>query len=136
MIIYIDENMSPVLARGFNLLQSPMNKRNNLKIEVRSIKDDFRQGVPDEEWIPKVGKDKACIITQDYNIKRMKHQKALCEKYNLGMFYFRRSSKNGFSYWDMVILIVKHWNKITKKASKEKKPFAYKITSKGEMKEL
>ncbi|MFW6046851.1 MAG: hypothetical protein ACOCP4_03565 [Candidatus Woesearchaeota archaeon] len=136
MIIYIDENMSPILARGFNLLQSPLNKRNKLDIEVRSIKDEFREGVPDEEWIPDAGKQQACIITQDYNIKRMKHQKALCEKYNLGMFYFRPPSKKGFTYWDMVTLIVKHWQKIAKKASKEKKPFAYKITSRGEMQEL
>jgi predicted nuclease of predicted toxin-antitoxin system len=136
MIIYIDENMSPYLARGFNILQAPLNLKLKETIDVRSIKDDFGQGAQDEEWIPLAGEKGACIITQDYNIKRIKHQLALCEKYSLGMFYFRPPSKNGFSYWDMLVLLVKHWLVINKISIMEKRPFAYKITSRGELEEL
>ena len=133
MIIYIDENMPPLLADGFNLLQNPENIRLRIKdkIEVRSIKNEFGSGVLDEDWIPKAGKESACVITQDFNINRIKHQRALCAKYNLGMFYFRPPSKNGFSYWQMVKLLVKHWPEIITVASKSKRPFSYKITSRS-----
>lgn len=133
MIIYIDENMPSVLAQGFNLLQAPENIRLKLKdlIEVKSIKKEFGEGAKDEDWIPQAGKQRACVITQDYNINRIKHQRALCEKYNLGMFYFRPPSKSGFTYWHMLEMLVKHWPEIIKKASWEERPFSYKITSKS-----
>jgi hypothetical protein len=133
MIIYLDENLAPVLAKGFNILQVPENFRLKLKdpIEVRSIKEDYGEGALDEDWIPKAGEVGACVITQDYNINRIKHQKALCEKYRLGMFYFRPPSKVGFTYWDMVKQLVKHWAEITKVVSKKRRPFSYKITSRS-----
>ena len=133
MIIYVDENMAPALAEGFNLLQQPENFRKKFKdpIEVKSISKVFGRGALDEDWIPKVGSDRACVITQDYNINRIKHQRALCEEYGLGMFYFRPPSKSGFSYWDMVKLLVKHWPEIIKAASKKSRPFSYKITARS-----
>jgi len=136
MIIYIDENMSPYLARGFNILQAPLNVKLRESIDVRSIKDDFGQGALDEDWIPLAGEKGACVITQDYNIKRIKHQQTLCEQFNLGMFYFRPPSKNGFNYWEMLTLMVKHWLQINKIAITQKRPFAYKVTAKGSLEEL
>lgn len=136
MIIYVDENMSPYLARGFDILQKPENVKLREPIEVRSIRDVFGQGAADEEWIPLAGEEGSCIITQDYNIRRIKHQQALCEQYKLGMFYFRPPSKRGFHYWDMLKLMVKHWPDITKIALTEKRPFAYRVTSRGRVKEL
>lgn len=125
--------MPSILAEGFNLLQSPLNFKLKLKdeIEVKSIEQEFGAGALDEDWIPELGKNKSCVITQDYNINRIKHQKALCEQYNLGMFYFRPPSKNGFTYWEMVKLLVKHWPEIAKVASKSKRPFSFKITSRS-----
>jgi hypothetical protein len=133
MISYVDENMAPVLAKGFNLLQMPLNFDLKLKdpVEFKSIKEDFGEGTPDEEWIPIAGGESACVLTQDYNIKRIRHQRELCEKHGLGMFYFRPSSKSGFSYWEMVKLLVKHWEEIIKVSAKKSRPFSYKITSKS-----
>lgn len=70
MIIYIDENLAPVLAEGFNILQRPENLRLKIQdpIEVRSIKKVFGAGALDEDWIPVAGQEGACVITQDYNI--------------------------------------------------------------------
>ncbi len=138
MIIYIDENMPSVLAKGFNLLHEPenINLDSNKQIIVKSIIDVFDRGIKDEEWIPKLGKEKACVITQDYNIHRIKHQNQLCKKYHLGMFYFRPPSKKGFRYWDMVKLLVKHWPEIIKIVSQEKTPFAYKISSRGKIEKM
>lgn len=131
MIIYVDENLAPVLAKGFDILQKPLNYKLKDPIEVKSIKQEFGEGAKDEDWIPKVSKDQDCVITQDYNIKRIQHQRKLCEKQGLGMFYFRPPSKNGFSYWDMLTMMVKVWPEIIKKASREERPFSYRLTSKS-----
>jgi len=130
MIIYIDDNMAPILAQGFNILQQHEGLKHGLKekIEVRSLKKEFGEGVDDEVWIPKVG-TKACVITQDYNIQRIRHQRELCIQYGLGMFYFRPPSKKGFTYWEMLKMLVKHWPEIIKVVSKKKRPFSYKVTS-------
>lgn len=129
MTIYIDENLPPQLAKGFNILQYPENIRLGVKdpISVDSIKDKFGAGTKDEDWIPEVGKEGGCIITQDFNIKRIRSQSELCKEYDLGMFYLRPSSKTGFSYWEMVELLVKHWSAITKVAVNESRPFMYEI---------
>ena len=136
MIIYIDENMSPFLSRGFNILQTPENIKLREPVEVRSIRDDYGLGAQDEDWIPAAGEKSSCIITQDYNIHRIKHQEELCKQFKLGMFYFRSPSKNGFLYWDMVKLVVKHWPEITKIATRKSRPFAYKITSRSNIEPL
>lgn len=131
MIIYVDENMPSVLAEGFDILQEPLNYKLREPIRVKSIKRAFGAGAQDEDWIPKAGEEGACVITQDFNIRRIRHQRALCEQYGLGMFYFHPPSKTGFSYWEMLKLMVKHWEEIIRIAIKEKRPFAYKITARG-----
>ena len=136
MTIYIDENMPPHLARGFDILQKPLSIKHRNNIEVKSIKEVFGEGAKDEDWIPIAGKEGACVITQDYNIKRIRHQRELCETYKLGMFYFRPPSKKGFEYWQMIELVVKHWIKISKAASRDERPFAYKVSSKGPIEKM
>lgn len=133
MKTYIDENLAPVLAKGFNILQASEGIKAGFKnpIEVLSIKNEFGAGTLDEDWIPKINSNLDCVITQDYNINRIKHQKALCEKHGLGMIYLRPPSKKGFLYWDMVTMLVKHWPEILKKAKKEKRPFSFKATAKS-----
>ena len=136
MKIYIDENMSPYLAKGFNELQKPLNINPEHAIDVCSIKEAFGRGAKDEDWISQAGQKGACIITQDYNIKRTRHQQVLCEDYNLGVFYFRPPSKAGFKYWEMLSLMVKHWLSIVKIAATKERPFAYKVSSRGKLEEL
>ncbi len=50
MKIYLDENLPPMLAEGFNILQAPESKRLGLKepIEVLSIKKVFGENAKDE----------------------------------------------------------------------------------------
>ncbi len=136
MTIYIDENIPPYLAKGFQILQEPENIKLKQPIYVESIKDKFGRGAKDEEWIPLAGQTDACVITQDYNIHRIKSQHELCKQYGLGMFYFKPQSKNGIQYWDMLGLMVKHWKEISRIAIIEKRPFAYEITPRGGVKRL
>jgi hypothetical protein len=136
MIVYIDENMPPQLARGLNLLQQPLNLKEKEAIEVKSIKDEFGQGTQDEDWIPKAGKENAIIITQDYRIQRDKNQYALYQEHGLGIFFFKPPSNNGFTYWEMVEQVVKRWEAVKKLVSKEKRPFAYRCSSRTDFEKI
>jgi len=137
MTFYIDENMPALLAEAFNILQQELNDRSRYgSIKILSIIVEFGASTPDEVWIPLAGQSNACIITQDYNIHRIADQRRLCEENELGMFYLRPPSKTGFKYWDMVKVLVTHWEQMNKIALRESRPFAYKITSKGKMETL
>jgi hypothetical protein len=136
MNIYIDENFPHKLAQGLNILQQLINNKYKEPISILSNKLIFGEGALDEDWIPLVGEEQGCAFTQDISIYHTRHQKALCDQYKLGMFFFRPPSKTGFHNWDLVKLIIKHWEEIIKLACNTKRPFAYRISSRGEIKEL
>ncbi len=125
--VYIDENLSPYIAEGLNILEVPTGDG----FEVLSIGKTFGRGAQDEEWIPKVGAEQGIVITQDYNIQRIKRQRELFEKHGVGIFFFNPPSKSGYSYWEQVEQIVKRWRDIKKK-SRNKRPFAFRCTPKSQ----
>lgn len=129
MIIYVDENMPAQLSRGFDMIQQPLNSKLREPIEVRSIKDLFGEGAKDEDWIPKLSGQDACVITQDYNIHRIRSQRQLCHAHGVGMFYFRPPSRTGFSYLEMFQMMARHWPEMTQKATKLNRPFEFKALS-------
>lgn len=122
--IYIDENLSPYLAKGLDTLESPLQEG----FKVLSIKDVFGTGAKDEEWIPKVGKENGVVITQDVNIQRLRHQRLLYEEHGVGVFFLSPPSKNGYTYWEMVEQIIKRWKDIKKKCKNER-PFAFRCSA-------
>jgi hypothetical protein len=126
--IYIDENFSPYLAEGFDVFQKHLNSNERTQFEVLSIKKEFGKGAKDEDWIPKVGKQGGIVITQDLHIHTTRHQNELYKKHNLGVFFFKPPS-TGYTFWEMVEKLVKYWPEIKKKAA-DKRPFAFRITSK------
>ncbi len=119
MKIFIDENLPPFLARGIHILEQHLDD----DFEVLSIKDVFGKGVKDEEWIPQVGKMNGVVITQDKNIHRTKPQRDLFERHGIGMFFIS-PPKNGYTYWQMVEILIKEWKDIKEKCS-TKKPFSF-----------
>jgi hypothetical protein len=131
MIIYIDENISYHIAHALNALQIPRNSSLSEPIEIKATVDVFGRGAKDEDWLPQAGAEGACVITQDINIHRIRHQRDLCEIHQLGMFFLKPPSKSGFSYWDLVMIILKHWPEMEQKALREKRAFFYRVTAKG-----
>lgn len=125
--IYIDENLSPHIAHGLNVLEAAAGEG----FEVLSIVDVFGSGAKDEDWIPIVGAENGIVITQDYNIQRTRRQRELFERHNVGIFFFNPPSKSGYTYWEMVEQIVKRWRDIKKK-SRNKRPFAFRCQSRSQ----
>lgn len=127
--VYIDENFAPQLAKGFNVFQEHLNIKESFQIKVQSISEAFGRGAKDEDWIPEAGKTDSVVITQDINIFRKRHQNELFMKHGLGVFFFKPPS-TGYSFWQMLEQLVKHWPEMKKKISSTKKPFAYTVTPK------
>ncbi len=136
MKIYIDENMPTNLADGLNILQKPLNIDLEKEIEVCSIKKEFGKGAKDEDWIPEAGRTDACVITQDIRIQRTRQLKELYTNHGLGIFFFKPPSKKGYRYWEMVEILIKHWQEIIKISANTTRPFAYKVTSRGKLENI
>ncbi|HET8886063.1 MAG TPA: hypothetical protein VFM70_06895 [Salinimicrobium sp.] len=137
MIIYLDENMPRHLAEGFHTLQYPEGFKTEHLIEIKYIPTIYGAGAKDVDWIPEVGKEGACVITQDININRRKHELELYRKNNIGMFFLRGpNKKKGLSIWQMVEAMAKNWTEISQKSYQDKKPFAYTFGLKGKLKKI
>ena len=129
--IYLDENLSEYVADALNAL----NKGYFRNINVYSTKLKFGKGVADEIIIPAIGKAKGILITKDINISRTKMQYQLCEKYKLGVF-FLKLSKGSDRHWEIVKMLINHWEEIIRIINDEKLPFGYEISMRGRMRKL
>jgi len=132
MIIYLDENIPPHLAKGFNIIQAPENlKKGRVKLEVKYLPEVFGFGIADLDWIPKVGAEKSCVITQDIHISKRKDEVQAYIDNGVGLFFLRGASKkNGLSVWEMVQILAKNWEDIIEIVLKEDGAFAYTVQQK------
>lgn len=137
MIIYLDENMPPHLAKGFQIIQFPEGLKTNLNIEVKFLPDAFGPGSKDVDWIPKIGKEGSCVITQDINISKRQDELDLFQKHKVGIFFLKGpSKKKGLSIWEMTQALAKNWHEICHIAATEKRSFGYVFGLKGKMKKV
>lgn len=111
MTIYCDENVSPTLVKGLSILQDRLEDVDGLKLEVKSLVDIYGRGAKDEEWIPKLGKEKALALTHDINLKRRRQQFELLSSYGVGVVFIKRPSKKS-TYWDTVIQVIRAWPEV------------------------
>lgn len=128
--IYIDENMAPQLANAIDLIQSHLNLDEKKQIKVLSIKEVFGEGVQDEDWIPKIGKEGGVVITYDRRIQQSRHQRELYVRYGVGIIFFK-SPKEGLSFWGMFKKLVDQWEEIKTIARNNKPPFAFRQPGNG-----
>ena len=132
MIIYTDENFPPDVAEGMAIFQ-----RGDIteSVEVRHVKTHFYEGIEDTDWLPVAGKEKTTVVTQDRNIRRTQAEWEICRHYEMVVVFIKPPSKAGLRYWQMVELIVKHWQEI-KNCGRKQRPAAYRITLKSRHPEL
>jgi len=108
MIIFTDENIPPHLAPGFQLIQGPESLKTGIPLEVIHLPDYFGYGTKDKDWIPEMGKLKACVITRDVHLNRRKHEIILLREHNLGIFFLMaKTKKSGLSVWQMVEMLAR-----------------------------
>lgn len=134
--VFIDENLPSQIAKGLHILQAPLNAREKLTIQVNSIKEEFGEGAPDEMWIPQIGKKNGFVITQDYRIQTLRHQRELYRQHGVGVFFFGAPSNQGFLYWQMVKQIIDRWENIKAIIKKQKPPFAYRCSARTDFEKI
>src|SRR4051812_18165051 len=106
MRFYFDENFSPHLVGGMRIFQEG---RRSEGVSVSSIREEFGQGAKDESWIPGIAIRHGVAITQDLNIHRTLAQWELCRSNKIGIFFIKPPKKEGWTYWDIIQLVVKLW---------------------------
>lgn len=122
MRIYFDENFSPHLVEGLRRIQEG---RKGEGVTVCSVIDEFGQGADDEAWIPGIARRHGVAITQDVNIHRTRAQWDLCQASKIGVFFFKPPKKEGWSYWQIVQLVIRHWPEIKRLTEQSSRPFGY-----------
>ncbi len=134
MIVYLDENFPPHLAKGFQELQQPEGLKTGNTMEVRYIPSTFKRGIQDLDWIPKVGKEKACVITKDLNIGRRKQELEMYQACGLGVFFLKgHSRKHSLNTWETVQALAKHWPEIARIVYEEKRPYGFEFNLAGKI---
>lgn len=127
MRIYFDENFSPSLIEGLKRIQDG---RRSDDIDVCSVADEFGRGTPDEIWIPGVASRHGMVVTQDININRTRAQWDLCRTNKIGVL-FVKPPKRGWSYWQIVQLIIRFWPQISNLARSTSRPFGFYLEHDG-----
>jgi PIN like domain len=122
--VFLDENMPNQIAHSLHVIQSHLNNKETLKIEVTSIIDVFGRACEDEVWIPKVGSEKGIVITFDQMIQRNRYQRELYIKFGVGMF-FLHMPKTGMNFWTQFNHLIDCWPEIKGIIQENKTPFAY-----------
>ncbi|MGV9013437.1 MAG: hypothetical protein ACOH13_12660 [Flavobacteriales bacterium] len=132
MHIYLDENLSEYVAQGLQLLSQAHYR----DIEVLSTKQDkdLGPGVKDPDLIPIVAKKHGVLITKDIRM-RTPMLFSLCQQNKLGIFFLKMPSGKE-AHWDIVRVLVEHWEEIVKHTRKEKRPFAFVVKPRGKMERL
>ncbi len=129
--IYLDENLSEHVAGALNLL----NKGDFEDFKVVSTKTKFGKGATDEDIIPKIGNENGILITKDIKIQKTSLQYDLCKRHGLRMFFLKLPKEQN-KHWEIVKLLINHWEEIIEHIKKEKPPFAYRVRVKGKMEKL
>lgn len=133
MRLYFDENFSPSLIEGIRIIQDG---RKSDDITVCSVEEEFSRGAKDEDWIPGIAAKHGVVLTQDTNLHRTRAQAQLCRASKIGVFFFK-PPKKGWSYWQIVQLVIRWWPEICARSKETKKPFGFVIEHDGrKMKEL
>ena len=131
MEIYLDENLSKYVAEALNLLS----KGYFQNIQVLSTIEKFGKSATDETIIPAVGNVNGILITRDIQISRSQLQFDLCKEFKIGIL-FLHLEKGSDRHWDLVRLLINHWQGIVNLSINERRPFAFKVKVKGRMEKL
>ena len=77
------------------------------------------------------------IITQDLNIHRTRAQWELCQAHKVGVFFFKSPKEPGWSYWDIIRLVMKWWDVIKSQSRETTRPFGRVVeTNKSKISDL
>lgn len=131
MRFLFDANCPVHLANGIKHLEKG-NHKSKHQAEIFYIEDfvDKTKSPTDEEIIELAGKEKAIIVTQDEDFKRIKHYHQLYKQHSVGVIFYK-SPSGGMTYWEVVKTFIKSWEEMKDNLSKFTPPFVCEIHKTG-----
>jgi len=120
MKFFFDENLGVQLSNGLKAFGE----------DTCHLTDVLDGGTPDEEWLQYIGERGWFLITVDRRIRRRPLEIGALRKYKVGAFFLLGKS---LGRWDRIRQIVRAWHKILEIAAKEKPPFIYQISNRGDV---
>ena len=118
MKFFIDNNLGPDLAAGMS----------GFGEEVTHLQDHFKEDADDADWLPIVGQKDWFLITRDEAIRRKPAELLAYKKNKVGAFFLGGKNRNKC---ELIEQLVRNWRRIKEFAKKNRKPFAWKVPSRG-----
>jgi hypothetical protein len=122
---FLDNNISPKVARALNLLLSPDHSAHHLK-------DQYAANTPDEVWMKDLGNQPGwVIISGDSAISRNPHEVKAWKEAGHPIFFLKPAWMN-LSGWEQASKLFHRFPEILKLAAKAKPGDAFQVPIKGE----
>lgn len=118
MKFFIDNNLSPKLARGMQ----------GFGEDVMHLKDEFQDDAKDIEWLPYIGDNNIILVTKDDRIRYHPAELNALKAHKVGAFILSGKNLNGCQ---LIQQLVRNWPRMKEYAKKTDRPFAFKIPPKG-----
>jgi len=129
MRFLFDANMPLRLAKGLELLDQENLGRIN--IEISHADQECGSGATDAEVIQKAANINAIIVSEDDDFKRIKANKQLIQKLNVGYVLYKPPKKHGIRYWEKAKAFILCWENLKQKIKEIEPPFILNIDKKG-----
>lgn len=118
MRFFIDNNLSPKLARGMSAFGEA----------VDNLQDHFPEDAPDTEWLAYIGNNDFFLITRDDNIRRKPAEIRALKDHRVGAFFLGGKSR---SRCQLIQQLVRNWPRIKELARAQSRPFAFRVPPSG-----
>ncbi|MGI8951953.1 MAG: DUF5615 family PIN-like protein [Chitinophagaceae bacterium] len=130
MIFLFDAQMPLRLARGLKIIDQENKNEKNIVVDIYHANIVLGEGATDTEVILKANQIGAIIISEDDDFKRIRANKVLIKKHNLGYVLYKPPA-HGSRYWEKVVSLILAWENLKQKIKNTELPFIFKIDKNG-----
>lgn len=118
MRFFIDNNLSPSLARGMKAFGEA----------VDHLQEHFPKDTADTEWLEYIGNNDFFLVTRDNAIRKNPAELQSLKRHGVGAFFLGGKSR---TRCELIQQLVRNWPRIKEYATRQKKPFAFRVPPSG-----
>jgi hypothetical protein len=118
MKFFIDNNLSPKLARGMAAFGE----------DVTHLIDHYSPDTPDADWLPKIGEQEWILVTRDDRVRYKPAELHAYKTHRVGAFFLGGKDR---SRCELIEQTVRNWRRMKELAAKTTKPFAFRVPPTG-----
>ena len=128
MRFFFDNNLSPKLVRGLNMLVEPEH-------QVIHLKERFAANTPDETWMHALaGESDWVIVSGDLQIRRNPHEIKAWQEAGHTTFFLKKGWLN-MNFWEQAWKFAKVFPELLETAARSRKGIAFYITPNAKIEE-